>query len=356
MEESDLDYLMKHKGLLKVPKKEQTTTAQNLGNSYRKVAKFLVLLGVDEAAKILQHLDPLEIEKIVPEIASIRSVPDAEATLLFAEFKALVEQQKNKGGVDTARTILEKAFGATKAEKLIQDTVPYPGGKPFDYFKDIDSERLWLLLKDEGIPVRSLVLSKVKPTIAAETINQMSNQEKKEVLIRMAHMKAMDADVIRRVNLSMHEKLLSMDAKKSDQIDGRGALAEILKKMSVADENSILNTLGDRDPDLEHTLREKLFTLDDVVKSDDRFLQKKLYSMQDVDIAYLIAGKPDGFRAKILKNISKARGDTVLEEEQLHKPMLRSEVAKITDAFISDLRKAWEQGKLIISTDDNVYV
>jgi flagellar motor switch protein FliG len=356
MEESDLDYLIKHNGLLKVPKSSDTSKIGDLGNNYRKVAKFLVILGVDESAKILEHLNQEEIEKIVPEIASIRSVPDSEATVLFAEFKALIAKQKNRGGVDTARTILEKAFGPVKAEQLIQETIPYPSGKPFDYFKDIDSERLWVLLKDEGTPVRSLVLSNVKPTIAAQVIKEMSKLDQKELLIRMAHMKAMDPDVIRRVNLSMHEKLLALDTAKSDQVDGRGALAEILKKMPVSDENSILYTLGNSDPELERNLRDRLFTLDDVVQSDDKFLQKKLQSMEDGDIALLIAGKKDEFRSKILKNISKVRGDMVLEEEQLKKPILRSDVAKVTNNFIAELRTAWENGKLIVNTDENIYV
>jgi len=356
MAESDLDYLIKHNGLIKVPKNSKDSKNEESSNNYRKVAKFLVLLGVDESAKILEHLDQEQIEKIVPEIASIRSVPDSEATVIFAEFKSLIAKQKTKGGVDTARSILEKAFGPVKAEQLIQETIPYPSGKPFDYFKDIDSERLWLLLKDEGAPVRSLVLSNVKPTIAAEVIKQMPKTDQKELLIRMAHMKSMDPDVVRRVNLSMHEKLLALDTAKSDQVDGRGALAEILKKMSVSDENAILNTLGSSDPDLERNLRDRLFTLDDVVQSDDKFLQKKLYSMEDSDIALLIAGKKDDFRAKILKNISKTRGDIVLEEEQLRKPMLKADVAKVTNKFIAELRVAWENGKLIVNTDDTVFV
>jgi len=326
MAESDLDYLIKHNGLIKVPKNSKDSKNEESSNNYRKVAKFLVLLGVDESAKILEHLDQEQIEKIVPEIASIRSVPDSEATVIFAEFKSLIAKQKTKGGVDTARSILEKAFGPVKA------------------------------VKDEGAPVRSLVLSNVKPTIAAEVIKQMPKTDQKELLIRMAHMKSMDPDVVRRVNLSMHEKLLALDTAKSDQVDGRGALAEILKKMSVSDENAILNTLGSSDPDLERNLRDRLFTLDDVVQSDDKFLQKKLYSMEDSDIALLIAGKKDDFRAKILKNISKTRGDIVLEEEQLRKPMLKADVAKVTNKFIAELRVAWENGKLIVNTDDTVFV
>ena len=54
---------------------------------YRRVAKFLLIIGVEEAAKIIPHLTQEQIDLIVPEIASIRSVDPDEATVILAEFE-----------------------------------------------------------------------------------------------------------------------------------------------------------------------------------------------------------------------------------------------------------------------------
>ena len=44
-----------------------------------------MLIGVDEAAKILPHLTEEQTEKIIPEIASIRYVEPEEATDILKE-------------------------------------------------------------------------------------------------------------------------------------------------------------------------------------------------------------------------------------------------------------------------------
>lgn len=324
---------------------------------YRRVAKFLLLIGIDEAAKIIPHLTPEQTEKIIPEIASIRSVDPDEANVILAEFENLVQRSREDGGVSTAKTILIKAFGEERANEMLQKTVPFPNGKPFDYMQEMEGERVFFLLKEESSAVQALVLSHLKPKVAADVINQMELSAKTEVVRRLATLKKIDPEVLRRVDQAMSEKVKNSNTSKSDSIDGRGALADILKKMSPESEKNILSMLSDTDPDLGVDLRQRLFTVDDVINCDDRVIQEKLHQMSEIEIAYLIAGKSQDFRDKIFKNISKGRGDIVLEEENLHKPMLKKDCDAITTEFFSFLRRKWEKGELrIIGRDDEQYV
>ena len=75
------------------------------------------------------------------------------------------------------------------------------------------------------------------------------------------------------------------------------------------------------------------------------------------DIALLIAGKPEAFRTKILSNVSKTRAQIILEEEQIRRPMRKRDCNEVTTRFFGILRRAWEEGKLIIDgRSDDVYV
>ncbi|MFA6858018.1 MAG: FliG C-terminal domain-containing protein [Treponema sp.] len=347
--------ILKEGGLLKVPVEE----GQNGGKDsvYRRVAKFLLIIGVDEAAKVMQHLTEEQTVKIIPEIASIRSVSPDEASAILSEFQGLMQKARDTGGVDTAREMLEKAYGSKKAQELLNNAVQFPEGKPFEYLNDADSERVFFLLKDESTAVQTLVLSRIVPKKAAAVIDQMDTETKRLVIERLAKMQPVSPEVLRRVDQSMHEKSLSMTTEKAEVIDGRSALAEILKRMSPASEDEILSSLSCDDPDLGQDMRSRLFTIEDVEHADDRYLQELLRTMGEKDIAYLIAGKTDTFRAKILHNVSAGRGDTVLEEEQLHKPMLRRDCDDITNKFLGTMRAAYEQGKFkITGRDEDEYV
>ena len=188
-------------------------------------------------------------------------------------------------------------------------------------------------------------------------INRLEEDEKKDVVLRLAKMTPISPEVLQRVDKAMYEKSLSQTSEKAENIDGRNALAQILKKMDVGAENDILTYLSEDDPDLGQDLRSRLFTMDDVVKSDDRFVQEKLREMTEVDIAFLIAAKPDDFREKILSNISAGRRAEVRAQEDILKPMRRSDCERITSEFFSKLRRAYEEGHLIIQDrNDDVFV
>lgn len=343
-------------GLIKVPEAQKKPGETE--SIYRRVAKFLLVIGIDEAAKIMPHLTEEQTEKIIPEIASIQTVTPEEAESVLAEFQSLVEKAREEGGIDTARTILSKAFGSQKAESMLEKTVPYAEGKPFEYLVGVDSERIGILLKDESMAVQALVLSQLEPKTAAAVINKLNDADKKEVVLRLARMKPVSPAVIESIDKSLHQKMLAQNTENSQNLDGRGALAQILKRMDPGAEQNIINNLSEQDPDLGADLRERLFTQEDVIGADDRYIQNILRGMSDEDIAFLIAGKDDDFRKKMLSNISSTRATAVLEEEDLHKPMRRSDCEKVTSQFYAVLRRAWEDGKLVIKgrDDGEVYV
>lgn len=342
-------------GLLKVP--EEPKESDGKESVYRRVAKFLLLIGIDEAAKILPHLSEEQTEKIIPEIATIRTIPNDEAEKILEEFKGLFEKARNQGGIETAKNILDKAFGEKKADELLEKVEPFANGKPFEYLAEADADRVSTLLADESNPVRALVLSYLNPKVSAAVISSMSDEDKKDVVIRLAKMKEVNPDIVKRVDKAMQDKMNNLATSKSNKIDGKSTLAQILKKMSPEAEEGILNQLSESDPELGADLREKLFTIEDILNADDKYLQKYLNSASENDIAYLIAGKEDDFRNKILKNLSENRRKSVLETENFLKPMRKSDCEKATSKFFTEMRRAYEDGKLYIKgRDDEIYV
>lgn len=336
-------------GLLKVPEQKDSV--------YRRVAKFLMIIGVDEAAKILPHLSQEQTEKVISEFSTIKKIEKQEASLILEEFQSLIIRARENGGVNTARAILEKAFGEDKAEKLIDKAVPFKNGRPFSYLEQADSDKLTALLKDESPALQALVCSYLKPESAASFIKNLNDSQKKDIILRLAKLEKTSPDVVAGIDEVLEKKFNSLAVEKADSLDGRNILAQILKKMDSASEEKIITSLSDKDPELGNDLRQRLFTLEDVLNADDRFIQNKLKDYSDRDIACLIAGKSAGFREKILFNVSSVRRKDIELEEERCRPFLKSDVEKTTSLFFCSLRRAWEEGKLIIKgRDDELYV
>lgn len=342
-------------GLLKVPvsKKE----ADGRDSVYRRVAKFLLIIGVDEAAKILPHLTEEQTEKIIPEIASIRSVSPEETSQILEEFETLLKNAREGGGIDTAREILRKAYGEKKAKELIDKSVPFPLEKPFEYLNDIDNERINLLLKEESVQVKALILSHLNPKKAASVINLMDSKEKSEVAFRLLKLEPVSPEVIKNLDEVLHKKVLLQNSQRTNSLDGKKILAEILKKMSFSTENSILSKISTEEPSLANDLRERLFTVDDVVSSDDRFVQETLMMYSNYEIACLVYKREEKFTKKIFQCISQGRVSQVQEELNINQTFLKSECDKIYSKFLNTLRNAFEEGKLFIKNrTDDVYI
>ena len=342
-------------GLLKVPvsKKE----ADGRDSVYRRVAKFLLIIGVDEAAKILPHLTEEQTEKIIPEIASIRSVSPEETRQILEEFETLLKNAREGGGIDTAREILKKAYGEKKAKELIDKSVPFPLEKPFEYLNDIDNERINLLLKEESVQVKALILSHLNPKKAASVINLMDSKEKSEVAFRLLKLEPVSPEVIKNLDEILHKKVLLQNSQRTNSLDGKNILAEILKKMSFSTENSILSKISTEEPSLANDLRARLFTVDDVVNSDDRFVQEILMMYSNYEIACLVYKREEKFTKKIFQCISQGRVSQVQEELNINQTFLKSECDKIYSKFLNTLRNAFEEGKLFIKNrTDDVYI
>ena len=60
---------------------------------YTKAARFLMLLGKEEAARVMKHLDEQEVAGITKEIAQVDKIESTEATKILEEFGYLIKTQ-----------------------------------------------------------------------------------------------------------------------------------------------------------------------------------------------------------------------------------------------------------------------
>ena len=334
--------------LIKVPKKKGEKES-----IYTRVAKFLMLVGQDEAAKILPHLQQDQIEKIVPEIAKTQHIDTEEAEDILAEFQSLVIRSRDEGGIETAKNILVKAYGEKQGNVILQKSVKGIHKRPFEYFDDADPEKIKLVLSSEAPQTQALVLSQLDPKKAAAVINLMEKEQKTQVVLRLAKMQSVSPEILEAIDKSLYKKLMSLNSENTMNLDGQEILAQILRRMDPESEQRIIGTINDDDPVLGSALREKLWTTEDFLDCDDRYLQKKLQDMSDIELAMIINGQQQPFRDKILSNVSTNRSRIIMDEEKINKPFRNQDCQNLRSVFFASLRRAWEAGELYIKNRDD---
>ena len=177
-------------------------------SKYRRVAKFLILIGSERAAEILAELDPEQVDEVSKEIALIKIIKPEEKEEIFAEFQEIFLKAANRpyrfagsarGGVETARRILYAAKGPEKGEEILNKAIPASKEGLFGFLEDFSAEQLEILLKSESVQTIALILSRLSPKVCADTLSKLPADLKPAVLKRMAYQKDVAPDVLEQV-------------------------------------------------------------------------------------------------------------------------------------------------------------
>ena len=327
-----------------------------------RTAQFMLLIGSDEASKILSKLDEDQVEAISKELFSIRSINNEDAESVLEEFRSLLSPSYgysgvSYGGPEEARRILYSAFGPEKGEAILVKAVPQAMENPFDFLEDFSVEQLALLFKSESPAACALVFSRLPSKLSAELLKNTLPERKLEIVKRIARLNDTSPEVIERVAAALRERARHFGRDDTvREIDGKGVLTAILKHSELAFGSQIIEQLEEEDPFLGREMKERLYTLDDVCNASDKPIQAKLRKMDDREIALLLRGRSDAFTQKIFWNLSQERGNRVREESEIMGPVPKIEIEAVTREFLAWFRHNLEEGRILMLSGEDVVV
>ena len=317
-----------------------------------KAARLLLLLGTDEAAGVLARMHPREAEELAGRAARIRGVDASEAAALLQEFGdrfGTMKLERAGGGVQAARSILTAAFGEEYAGRIIARSVPESWPKPFAFLNDLSFTRLAALLAGENARTLALVMACLDPGQAAALLESLPPRERRRTVLRMARSESVSTEVLRAAEQALREKLrLSAPDDEGEAVDGRSALADILRHMDIDDEKRLLGELSQADPDLADAVKEKFYTMDTVLHLRKRDLESILRSMAESEIALLLKGQPPEIEQCITDALSSRRRLLVSDESRLLGAVPRGDAEAAAAGFMERIREGEEKGVFVI--------
>lgn len=347
-------------------KQEKAPQKEPPASKFRRAAMFMILIGSDEASKILARLDRQQVEAISKEIVSIKSISAEEAEAVLEEFRALLSPAYGYsglsfGGVEEARRLLYSAFGPEKGEAMLIKAVPEAEENPFDFLTDFSAEQLAMLFRNESPAACAMVFSRLPSKISAAVLANTSPERKLEIVKRIARLKESPPEVIERTAAALKEKARHFGRQESlglsgGEIDGKGVLAAILKHSELSFGGRLLEELEENDPGLSKEMKDRLYSLEDICNAADRPIQEKLRSMEDREIALLLRGRSDNFIQKIMGNLSAGRAERVKEEMEFMGPVPKIEAEAAAREFLAWFRLSLEEGRILMLSGEDLLV
>jgi len=316
-----------------------------------KAAVLLVAIGEERASEIFRHLGDSEVEALSLEIAKSRKVPTHISRDVIGEAveTVLAEEYIAEGGVDYARSILERSLGAARAEELIGRLSATIERRPFEFLRRTPPEQIHVFLRNEAPQTIALVIANLHTTLAAQVLSFLEPEEQADVARRVAKMAETRPEVVSHVENVMRQKLSNVIAQEYAAAGGVKSLADILNHSDRTTERNVLDELAKTESELAEEVRLLLFTFEDIVKLDDRSIQMVLKEVDQKDLAIALRGVSDEVRNRIFSNMSERGAELLKEEIEFQPPQRKRVIEEAQGRIVGVVRRLEEAGAVVLS-------
>jgi flagellar motor switch protein FliG len=292
-----------------------------------------------------------EVDKMTLELSSLGTVDTELKASVLDEFyqMAVAKQYVAQGGLDFAKDLLEKSFGAERAFEILNRLQASLQEVPFQFLKKADPTQVSSFIQDEHPQTVALIIAHLEPGMGALILSSLTPDVQSDVIMRIATMDRTAPEIVREVERVIERKMASVFTGGFTFAGGVKSVAEILNRVERNSEKAIMADLDERDPELADEIGRLMFTFEDVIHVDDAGIQKALRDIESKDLALALKGSNDDLKAKIFRNMSTRAAEMIKEEIEFMGPVRMKNVEEAQQKIVAVLRRLEESGELIVS-------
>lgn len=312
----------------------------------RKAAIALVALGEDGASSIFKYLGEHEIERIVREIALLGTVPPEVGEQVLTELNTSASAAKPAlGGVEQARRMLAKSLGPEQSRRIVDRIVQSMNTSAgFASLERVNPEQLSKFFLGEHPQTTALILAHLPSQVAAQLLEQLPDDMRADVLLRMASLGEIPPDVIARISSVIEQKLRGLGGQSQEQRGGVRAVAELFNCLDRGVRSPALEKLEALAPDTATAIRNLMFVFEDLVNVEESGIREIVNRADKKVLTMALKGASEAIRDRFFSNMSKRAVDLMREEMEMLGAVRLRDVEKAHQDIVSIARKLEEEG------------
>jgi flagellar motor switch protein FliG len=284
----------------------------------QKLAALLIMLGPESGAVILRQLQPREVEAVTREMARFNLITREQQVEILTEFSdvAVTASTSVSAGVEVTRNTLEKAVGSFKAGDIMGRVASTraPIGGAMQAIADMDPRHIFNLVRDEQPQAIAFIVSHLPPEKAAQVLNLLRNEQRDQVIERLATLAPTPVEVAEKVVDVLNAKLGVKQTRALSQTGGVTTAADILNVMDKEISRNLLTSIEERNPDVSMAIRKKMFTFEDLLLLGVPSIQRIMREIEMRDLSLALKKVSEPLKKLLLSNISRRAAESVQEE------------------------------------------
>lgn len=315
-----------------------------------KAAILLLSLSEEDAAQILKHLEPKQVQKVGMAMAAIDDLSQAKISAVHNLFIEQIQSFSTIGfqSEDFIKKALTAALGEDKAASLIDQIVMGSGAKGLDSLKWMDSKQVANIIRNEHPQIQTIVLSYLEPEQSAEILAQLPEKVRLDLTMRIANLEEVQPAALQELNEIMEKQFAGQAGAQAAKMGGLKAAADIMNYLDTNVEGQLMDSIREHDEEMSQQIQDLMFVFENLMDVDNRGIQAILREVPQDVLMKAIKGTDDALKEKILGNMSKRAAEMLADDLEAMAPVRISEVEAAQKEILSTARRLSDSGEIML--------
>ena len=323
-----------------------------------RAAVLMMLVGEEEAAAILQKLDPEEVRQLGAAMFAVADVGEPEVESVLDDFVGRA-RERTAIGFDPASKIsavMNRALGPEKASSVLARITPQEESCAIDLLDWLEAPDIAAMIEKEHPQVAALLLANLDPAVAAKVLELLPDAVQPDILHRVARLGPITPEAIETLKAMVASRTGTVKQAAGMSLGGTREAAKIMSSARKATEQRVMPKLAKIDRDTAKAIEEAMFVFDNLLDMDDKNLGTLIRNIDGDLLARALKGVDETARERFLGCMSARAADGIRDEMEARGPMRLSEVLEAQKAIIQIARTLAKDGTIMMGGGEDDYV
>ena len=315
-----------------------------------KAAILLISLGEADAAEILKHMGPKEVQMIGEAMAQLNNVPQTRVESVVGDFMGLVSDQTGIGINNDIyiRSMLNQALGEEKAKTLLDRILMSTNTSGLDTLRWMEPRQIAEIIRYEHPQIQAVVVAYLEPDAAAGVLGFFDDKQRLDILMRVAALDRIQPQALQELNDILERQFAGASGASSATLGGVKSAADIMNFIDSSIEAELMEGIKESDEHLAGSISDLMFVFDNLMDVEDMGIQAILREVSTDVLVVALKGADVALQEKIFRNMSKRAAELLRDDLEAKGPVRVSEVEEAQKEVLTIARRLADEGEIIL--------
>ncbi|HWV16701.1 MAG TPA: flagellar motor switch protein FliG [Cellvibrio sp.] len=323
-----------------------------------KAAVLLMSIGEKDAAEILKHLGPKEVQRIGTAMTQLTNIHQSDVKEVVGNFFDEVKSLTGLGmGADGyIRNMLVSALGEDKASGLIDRILLGGNTTGLDTLKWMEPRSVADVIRNEHPQIQAIVIAYLEADQAAQILGFFPEKVRLDIMMRVASLDTVQPAALQELNDILERQFAGNANSQTKAMGGYKVAAEIMNNLDGSIEADLMDSIKEVDEDMGTQIQDLMFVFDNLKDVEDRGIQALLREVSSEVLIVALKGADTQLQEKIFKNMSKRAAELLRDDLESKPPMRLSDVEAAQKEILTTARRMADSGEIMLGGNNEAMV